>query len=578
MLILRGVPVLMPKTRIQKKIDVAPATAAVGGAPASGASAVDIAPPALPSVDAPDSLSLSTSIGSSTAAPTAVISATWDAPPGVQVQRYVIQLSASSSFPSASTLTLTTVARSVRAEALQPGVLSYVRVAAVSQGFQGTWSDTASITTATDTVAAGVPTSVSAVWIGTGDLLITWTNPTEANLKDVQVVVRASSGGTIYRTTYSAAGRFLYPLAWNYQDTSGVGDSSLYVELKSRTFSNVLSSAVNTGLVTKSAPAAPSGLAQSWSGDTGAAGDDWTITWTRAEDAYRYRLAIDGTNRQFSGNSDTYTYTIDLNRSEHSGTPDPVLSYSLVAVDGFGQVSTAASGTATNAAPAAPGGLTSSWASDTGIAGPDCTISWTASAGATAGYRLTIDGIARDLLGTRYVYTLDADRSEHSGTPDPVLTISVVARDGFQSSSAATLTATNAAPPAPVVVLTAGAVSGIKTTVGGTQAADFAAYEYVFKRDGTTMRSLESAASEQDYEMSGAGDGGYHSWTCAVRQKDAFSQYSSTATSSAVAFEALTIASLRAQAAYTDSDGNSAATLAVLKDGITASGGVGYAA
>ncbi len=479
----------MPKARLQRKIDTRPAVKA-GGAPASSSVAVDIAPPAPPSIDAPDNLSLSTSIGTSTAAPTAIIAATWDAPPAVQVQRYVIQASTSSSFPAASTITLNTFVRSVAIEGLRPGVVYYVRVAAVVQGWQGTWSDMSPlvlnqnyITTATDTVAAGVPTSISATWIGTGDLLVTWTNPTEANFKEVQVVVRASSGGTIYRTTYSAAGRFLYTLAMNYNDTAGAGDSSLYVELKSRTFSNVLSAAVNTGLVTKSAPATPSGLAQSWSGDTGTAGADWTITWTRAEDAYRYRLAIDSTNRQLSGNADTYTYTIDLNRSEHSGTPDPVLSYSLVAVDGFGQVSTAANGTATNAAPTTP-------------------------------------------------------------------------------------TAT----------LTTGVISGLYASVTSTPVADFWRYEYVFKRDGSTVATVYSAASSYRYEQQGAGDDGYHSWTVVIRQEDLFAQFSNTVTPAAVAFEALTLSGLRAQAAYTDSDGNTATTLAVLKDGITASGGVSYAA
>lgn len=472
----------MPKTRLQKKIDMRPAVKG-GGGPASAAVAVDIAPPAPPSIDAPDNLSLATTIGSSTAAPTAIISATWDAPPGVAVQGYVVQASTSSAFPAASTLTLNTIARSVAIEGLRPGVLYYVRVAARGQGWQGTWGDTASITSATDTVAASDPTSVSATWIGVGDLLITWTNPTEANFKDVQVVIRAASGGTIYRTTYSAAGRFLYPLAWNYADTSGVGDFSLYVELKSRTFSNVLSSGVNTGLVTKAAPATPTGLAHSWTGDTGTAGSAWTITWTRAEDAYRYRLAIDSVNRQLSGNADTYTYTNDTNRSEHAGTPDPVLSYSLVAVDGFGQVSTAATGTATNAAPTTP-------------------------------------------------------------------------------------TAT----------LTQGAVSGLYATVTSTPVADFWRYEYVFKRDGSTVATVYSAASSYRYEQQGAGDDGYHSWTVVIRQEDLFAQFSSTVTPAAVAFEALTLTGLRAQAAYTDSDGNTAVTLAVLKDGITATGGVGYAA
>jgi len=476
----------MPKTRFQKKIDAKLIGKSGGsGAPSSGASTPDIAPPAPPSIDAPDNLALTTSIGSSTAAPTSRISATWDAPPGVMPQGYVIQASTSSSFTAATTRTESTIVRSALIENLQPGTLYYVRVAARVQGVQGAWSDTASITTALDTVAASPPSAQAAVWIGVGDLLITWTNPAEANLKDVQVVIRASSGGTILRTVYSAVGRFLYPLAWNYLDTAAAGDSALYVELKSRTFSNVLSSAVNTGLVTKAAPSTPTGLTQSWSGDTagnGLAAADWTLKWTRADDAYRYRLSIDTINRQMS-NADSYTLTYGLNLSEHGGTADPALAYSLVAVDGFGQTSTAASGSARN-------------------------------------------------------YD----------------------------------------PPTPTVVLSQGAVSTIKAVAGGTQAADFAAYEYVFKRDGTTVRTLESPASEQDYEMSAAADSGYHSWTCIVRQKDLFGQYSSTVTSGAVAFESLTLGGLRAQARYSDNLGSTPTVLDALKDGATTTGGVTYPA
>jgi hypothetical protein len=483
----------MPKSRLQRRIDakLTPKSGG-GGAPSSGAAIPNIIPPAPPQVAAPDNLSLTTSIGSSTAAPTARISATWDAPPGVIPQGYVIQASTGSTFPIATTRTESTIVRSALIENLPPGILHYVRVAARVQGVQGAWSDMLPlvlnqnyITTATDTIPAGVPTSVSATWIGVGDLLITWTNPTEANFKDVQVVIRASSGGTIYYTAYSASGAFLYPLAWNYRDTGGVGDSSLYVELKSRTFSNVLGTVVNTGLLTKSAPATPTGLSQSWSGDTagnGLAAADWTLKWTRADDAYRYRLAIDTINRQMS-NADSYTLTYGLNLSEHGGTADPALAYSLVAVDGFGQISTAASGSARN-------------------------------------------------------YD----------------------------------------PPTPTVVISQGAVSTIKAVVGGVQAADFDKYEFTFKRDGTTVRTLESPASEQDYEMSAVADAGYHSWTCVVRQKDLFGQYSATATSGAVAFESLTLGGLRKQARYSDNLGNTEAALAVLKDGSTTAGGITYPA
>ncbi len=440
----------------------------------------DIAPPANPQIAAPDNLALTTSIGYSSAAPTANIDATWDKPFDAIPDFYVIQVSTDSTF---ATVTIQEQAplNSAHIEGLLPGTLYYVRVQAFVGSISGAFCDAVSITTATDTTPAGVPTAITGTWIGFGDLLIAWTNPTNANFKDVKVVVRASSGGTIYRTTYTSAGRFLYTLAMNILDTAGAKDSSLYVELQSRTFSNVLSSTVNTGLVTKAAPALPTGVTQSWSGDAGTAGPDLTISWTAADDAYFYQLTLDGVARRIWAN--TFTYTIDANRVDHAGTPDPAVTYSLVAVDGFIQISTAVSGTATNAAPTTP----------------------------TA--------------------TLDQ-----------------------------------------------GVVSGIVAAVTSTPPADFWRYEYVFKRDATTVATVYSAGSTYRYEFTAAADVGFHSWTVVIRQEDLFAQFSSTVTPAAVAFEALTLAGLRAQARYTDSTGASEATLAVLKDGITDSGGISYAA
>jgi hypothetical protein len=268
----------------------------------------------------------------------------------------------------------------------------------------------------------------------------------------------------------------------NSADTAGSPDSSLYVELQSRTFSNVLSTKVNTGLVTKAAPATPTGFTQTWSGDTGTAGADWTLSWTPAADASYMRVQIDGVQHYVAGSAGNFNYSLALNTNEHAAVPDPVLVYALYANDSF-----------------------------------------------------------------------------------------------QQPSIGVTATATNAAPPAPTATLTAG-FSILIATVTSAPSADFSAFEYVWKRDGTTVRTLESAAREQQYELSAAADDGYHSWTVVIRQKDAFGQFSSTVTPSAVAFEALTLAGLRSMVTYSDSTGNTSAALISLRDGVTTSGGVSYAA
>ena len=478
----------MPK-RYKRRIDEQPAVTGVVSVPSN--STDDVVPPAPAAIGAPFNLALTTAIGQSTAAPTAVIDATWSAPLASDPPRYTIQVSLNSTFTATGTITAQTASglESAHVEGLIPGTLYYVRVRANVPGVSSEWSSMSPlttgvnrITTATDTVAAGVPTSPAAVWVGTGDLLITWVNPTEANFKDVKIVVRASSGGTILRTWYSAAQHWLYTFAMNNTDTAGAPDSSLYVEMQSRTFSNVLSSTVNTGLITKAAPATPTGLTQSWSGDTGTAGPDLTIAWTHASDAYRWQLTLDSVGRSVFAN--TYTYNLDANRAQHSGTPDPAISYSLVTVNSFGTASTAVSGTATNAAPAAP-----------------------------------------------------------------------------------------------VATLSQGPVSGVRAAVTSTPPADFWRHEYVFKRDGTTVATVFSTGATYEYEMLGANDGGFHSWTVVVRQQDLFAQFSATHTPAAVAFEGLTLGYLRDDIVYGDSLGTAAATLkTALADNDSTSGGITYAA
>lgn len=178
----------------------------------------------------------------------------------------------------------------------------------------------------------------------------------------------------------------------------------------------------------------------------------------------------------------------------------------------------------------------------------------------------------------RYVYPFDQNRLDHSGTPDPVLAYSFTAVDGLnQSSTATTGTATNAAPAAPTVTLIGG-FSQLVAQITSAPAVDFLAYEYVWKRDGSTVLTLESASAEQQYATGAAGDEGSHSWTAVVRQKDVFAQYSSTTTSSAVVLDTLTIGYLRSGLIFSDSLGTSVAILAVMKDGITATGGQSYPA
>jgi hypothetical protein len=450
-----------------------------------------LAPPAQVEIAAPTGLTLTTSSGSSTAAPTAVISATWTAPPGYTPDYYAVEVDESNAFPAATTRKYTTAGSqpSIAIPNLKPATTYYVHVAAKRAGRQSPWTSMSPlvnfqnyILSDSDTTPSAQPTGLTGTWIGTGDLLLTWVNPPSANYKELEITIKASSGGTTYRVVNWRSSPFLYTAAMNLADTSGAGDPSLYVEVRSRTFSNVVNNAsVPTVTTTKSAPSAPT-VTHSWSGDTGIAGADLTLNWTAMSDAAYYSLALNGgTARRIGGT--TYTYPLDRNIADNT-TADPTIGYSLIAVDGLGQSSTAATGTATNAAPPAP--------------------------------TVTVYGSA---IGTFAI-----------------------------------------------------------AKVGGTQAADFAKYEYVWRRDGATVGTArETPDSENIYEMSAAADSGPHDWTCTVRQKDAFAQYSSATASAAVQIDALTLAVLRADITYRDSEGTDPNTLkAALSDGVTTTGGITY--
>lgn len=267
-----------------------------------------------------------------------------------------------------------------------------------------------------------------------------------------------------------------------------------------------------------------------------------------------------------------FVWTAALNVLTGSGTGDPTLYVTYRARSWGGIFSTSVNASATKTAPTAPTITVDFTGADAvyTITPPSdaAKLSFVADTGVTARV-LPISG--------RYTYNFDTNRLDHSGTPDPSLAYSFTVLDGLnQASTATTGTATNAAPSAPTVSLIGGQ-NQLVAMVTSAKAADFLSYEYVWKKDGATVLTQESASSEQQYAAV-AGDEGSHSWTCTVRQKDVFAQFSTATASSAVVLDALTIAYLRAGLIFTDSVGASVATLSVLKDDIKAAGGISYAA
>lgn len=468
----------MKKTDRLRVIDQT-ASRASSGAGEILSSTSSTAAPGQPGPGAPESLQLdSNTIGRSAQTATARCAVSWRPGNGVAVASYLVEVATDSGF---STVILRTVKVETSATLDLPvGTTVWVRVYSQSNVGQSAASNVITFTTATDTTASAQPTGFSATMIGAGDLVLTWTNPASENFRDVEIRIwESSSKVTLYHTGYSAAPPYTWTAAQNRQAGSGTPDPSVYIELRSRTWASVLNSvSPPSATATKAVPGNVAGLAVDFTGV------DCVVTWTTASDA--------------------------------------------------------------------------------------------------ASYRLTLDGVARTVIGGRYVLTFDQNRQEHSGTADPAISVSIVAVDALDQVSAtpATATATNAAPSAPSSVTLTTGFSSFMAVVAATEPADFATYRWRIIQTSPSASDI-TYDSQSTLQTRDVGTNATYQVGCKV--VDAFAQASTETLSSTSALDALTLSDLRTDLSYSDSDGNvftapASGTLAALKDGVTASGGVTYAA
>lgn len=234
-----------------------------------------------------------------------------------------------------------------------------------------------------------------------------------------------------------------------------------------------------------------------------------------------------------------------------------------------GVASAAVTATATMPLPATPTGLTTTWQADDGTAAAECGITWATVAGMR--YLLVVDaGVTeREVAGGSLAYTLAMNAQDHGGAPDKQLSLSLVAMDGLEQRSApATLTATNAAPPAAAISVYAGYNATISLVITASPARDFKHFEVEVTRDGAVLAARAFTTTEllQIYEVAD----GPGSYTFRARAVDAFlSPGAWSSPTAAVALNPLTLASLREDAVYSDSPKTNPATLkAVLADDI----------
>lgn len=442
-----------------------------GGAQITGGGAPG-ATPSIPAPAAPQNLRLiEPRLIFSAVTAKAGVTAVWQAPAGIAPDEYLVQYATDAAFTAAGARTAGRGQLSLGLDDLPVDTDVYVRVAGKANKVLGDWSATAMIHTPVDNTPPDPVTDLDAAFAADGTLEVRATPPASANYKHMQVRVLNPAGTVEWELDTWAAGVWRWPPARNKQRTAGVWARSVLVEVR----------------------------AVSWGG----------------------------------------------------------------------VASTAVTDTATMPVPATPTGLTSTWQSDDGTAAADVTISWATVAGMR--YLLVVDtGITeREVVGGAYPYSFAQNAQDHGGAADKTLSVSLVAMDGLeQRSTAATLTATNAAPPAAAITTYAGYNSTISLALTESTAKDWKHFEIEVSKDsvvqagsGFVTRSLLLIHEP----TTGAG-----SYTYRARQVDLFGQAGSwSAATAAVALNPLTIATLREDAVYTDSAANNPATLkAVLADDI----------
>lgn len=245
----------MPKGRELKRIDIRPPIE-LGTVTASASASADSAPPSFQGVTPPTNVQLTTAVFESAVTPSAAIGVTWTPSGEYDPVTYRVQSATDSGFTT-NVATVVAEQASATLAPLTANTLYYVRVATVYRSQVSDWSTAASITTAQDTTPPAAVSAQAATFINGGDLVVTWTNPTSANLKDVEIKIYASNGGTLLGTFYDRTQRFVWTVRENLAATANVGDPTLYVTLQARSYGNVMSVSTVNASATKSAPSAP---------------------------------------------------------------------------------------------------------------------------------------------------------------------------------------------------------------------------------------------------------------------------------------------------------------------------------
>lgn len=511
-------------------------------------------PPDMPILDAPTGLTLaSTVLVLSGVVGKWFATVTWDVVPNAA--SYHLEWTPYGSFSNA--IPIDTTQPNATFEVYM-NVSYQVRVRAVgADGGVSDWSDTLAFTSDIDPTAPGVPTGVSATFADTGDLIISWTKGTGANLRDTIVDIFPDNTYTDpYLIRHEVAGNTT--VITLKENLAHGALATVYVRLMSRSYAGVLSAPVTTS-ATYALPAAPT-VTPRWDLRTGA----MTLEWAPAARAVSYGITMGLTNEGVVL-SNRYVYPLDLNKAEHSGSPSLSLQYTVQGIDVFGRYGTGTTAVTNAPLPPTPSNVLVDFSS------PNCVVSWSVSE-PVAAFSLDMDLATYETQAQQFVYTFERNAADHGGTASPMLTCSVRAKDVFnRKGTIVDFTATNPVPTAPTSVTSTGYSSAIAIAVAVALPPDLKALTYRVIKDGTTLESITSTNLQMTYTAPSSG-----TYQIAVRVTDVFNQGGSETLSGSVVMDVLTTAQIRAGITYRDNLGTASATLDRLKDDVRSGSGVTY--
>jgi hypothetical protein len=338
----------MPKkSELLRKIDQKATIQGGGGVPLK--QEVSIAPPAIASLPAPDTLIyVSQGIQRSTQAPLVYVSISWQSAPNVSPDYYLVEWSTDSGFTDVQRKQANQTSATI--ENLAVGTTYYFRVQAVQGGRRSDFTDALSVLTDLDLTVPDEVLSAGAVFRNS-DLYIEWEKPDDEAFKDVEISIYNAARSVLYGLYYSASQQFIWTADVNLQLTSQVGATDVSITIKSRSWNNVFSTGT-TITATASALSTPTLKFSNWTSDNGTASENLTISWFGIDNADNYDLILDGTT--YNVKNTQYTYPYALNLRDHNPTlvsGDYNITYTVKARSKIGQVSALLSGQLTNTAP-----------------------------------------------------------------------------------------------------------------------------------------------------------------------------------------------------------------------------------